>query len=194
MWWLARLTARYVRSTDQIATSSKQQVEQALAFARRDQVAVARTLMEEVKRIRRGLGPHPNGGVTPLPNADAVPLVHHWVHPVIPQIAQTDAKIVGEFMTLDLQLYNCKVACEELQKARAKKDDVLERRDGLGEVYKNTTVKPDKEITEYMQLSQGAIVAEQNVSTALGLADIAYRTCHGTLDRLAKLLTPLLDA
>jgi hypothetical protein len=44
-----------------------------------------------------------------------------------------------------------------------------------------------------MELSQGAIGAEQNVNTTLGLADIAYRTCHGTLDRLETLLTPLLQ-
>src|SRR5712692_997469 len=79
---LAFLTWRYVRVTRQIADASKQQVDQALAFARRDQVAVARTLLEETKRIRSELGPvPPGGGLAPLPQPGAVPHVHPWVHP-----------------------------------------------------------------------------------------------------------------
>jgi hypothetical protein len=182
--WLAWITLRYVRAA-----------EKAAAAGRESQVAIARTLLEDVKRIRGELGPRPEGETVP-PLADiVVPRVHSWLHPVIPQIALSNAAVVGAFMALERCLENFDVALEAFTSARNKRDEVMSVRDSLYHMYDVEAKKPGaskpEEVGTYLEASHDAEVAEQNVRTAMNLAAIRYRTCHAQLDNLEGLLGPL---
>src|SRR5438876_1150760 len=93
-FWLAKLTSRYVRTTKDIADSSKEQVQQAIELVRTNDVGTARALMEEVARIRSELGDPPDEAIPPVLTASiVVPTVHPWMQPIIPTIARSDAEI-----------------------------------------------------------------------------------------------------
>ena len=90
----------------------RRQVDHALALARQNQIKVARVLLEEVQRIRDELGPMPDAQAV-APIGHVIPTVHPWAHPVIPEIAATDATIVGAFLALDRELDNYRGADED---------------------------------------------------------------------------------
>ena len=85
--WLARLTLRYVRASEQIAAGGRQ-----------SQVAIARALLEDLKRIRSGLGPVPGETVPPPAEGLSIPRVHRWLELIIPQMALSNAGVVGGVM------------------------------------------------------------------------------------------------
>ncbi len=157
-----------------------------------DQAAVASTLLEETRRVRSELGPPPpKAGVVALPKSGTVPKVHPWVQGIITKIALTNAAIVGEFLRLDRALHNCRVACQEVERAQAAQEQAFALRDKIAGTYKGTDVNVAEEISDYTTANRDAQIAAQNVGTVLGLADLAYAGCHRTLDRLETLLKPI---
>lgn len=164
--------------------------------ASENQAAVARTLLEEVKRIRLELGPRPQGELVPLlEEGQVIPRLTTWLQPIIPQIAPSNAAIVGAFMTLERSLETFDDAQANFHTARHKRDKAMAARDGLYELYAAEAKKPGaskpEEVGTYMEASRAAQQAEQSVSQTLQLAEMRYRTCHSDLDALEELLKPV---
>jgi hypothetical protein len=183
--WMALLTLRYVHAAEQTA-----------AVSRQHQVGVARTLLEDTKRIRLQLGPPAAAeGVPALPSPGGVPRVHTWVHDIIPDIAVSDAAVVGRFMALDEWLEELKRWVGSLESIRAQRDKAIDARDGLWEIYNREAQtrgasKPE-DVGVYMEQSDRVELLEQQVRSALAFADAAHRECHNQLDEIARLLAPI---
>jgi hypothetical protein len=180
--WLAWLTLRSVLATERMA-----------AAGRENQVAIARALLEDVRRIRGELGPRPDGQNVPPLQEMIVPRVHPWLHPIIPQIALSDAAVVGAFMALERGLDNFDSALAGFHSTRVKQDETLRQRDDLFGLYQTAGTKPET-VTAYLELSHAADIGEQNLRTALRLAETTYRMCHSELDKIEGLLKPIAGA
>jgi hypothetical protein len=158
-----------------------------------DQAAVARTLLEEVKRIHTELGPPPQRGVPVL--GQVAPRLTAWLQPVIPKIAPSSAAAVGAFMTLERSLKNYESALRNFRTGCDKRDEAMETRDSLYGSYAAEARKPGaskpEEVGTYMEASRRAELAEQAVGQALDLADTRWRDCDSDLRKLEELLKPI---
>jgi hypothetical protein len=198
-WWLARLTARYVRTTEDIANTSRSQVEQALALARSNQIGAARALLEESRRIRSELGELPDQSIPPMVGGSGiVPTIHPWFHSVIPTIAQTDSEIVGLFLKLDRSLHNHGVMMNGLAKAEesaAVANERLKRAEDLHhDVSTALAVGLEKELEDFVRVRGEASVAERNLLQAQSTAEVTYAGCIQTLDTIASRLAMILKS
>src|SRR5205807_4034317 len=186
--WLAvltrryvRLTDRYVRTTEEIAGSSRRQVEGVVEAGRRSQRAVAAALLQEVQRIRTELGPRPSNerslqgtGLRLMVGGGIVPQVHRWLEPVIPRVAESDPAVVGLFLRLDRDLHNYRVTVRRVEQAR---------RD-LADKERIKAAARAHELTPSLEAQQALKVADENVGRRLTDAELAYQACHRELERL----------
>ncbi len=183
--WLAYLTLRSVRAADRMAASAQSQVDTVIEAGRRNQHGVAASLREEARRIRSELGPRPENDLAVAIGGVIPPQVHPWFRPIVPQIAQTDAAIVGLFLQLDRDLHNYRVSARRLSKARRELDEKRVAREGLKDFGESAE---GKDVTAWGNAEQDVRVAEMNVETALGQAAVTYRGASTTLDQLETAL------
>lgn len=61
--WPARLTAKYVRITEEISRAIAESVKQALNLAKLNDKAAGQVLLVEARRVRSELGPSPTDDV-----------------------------------------------------------------------------------------------------------------------------------
>ncbi len=196
---LARLTAKYVRLTEQIARASEQQVNQAIRLAKTNQISVARALLEESERIRSELGDAPDDALPLMIGGGAlVPTVHAWMHPIIPAVAQLDAAIVGLFLKLDRDLHNydvasrqlrvCEIKATEARETAERVDRICERRD------ENLAIDLEAELSDQFAAKHAVDVTKHNEKHALQIARITYRGAHRTLDEIQERLGTIVAA
>ena len=82
---------------------------------------IARNLSQETKRLREELGREKSKII----DVDfdglsfAVPKVHQWMNPLVPEAAIISGDVVGSFMTLDRELHNLEVYLRLQGEARA---------------------------------------------------------------------------
>jgi hypothetical protein len=93
-------------------------------------------------------------------------------------------------MALERGLENFDSALAGFHSTRLKRDDTLKQRDDLFGMYQTAGTKPET-VEGYMTLSHDADIAEQNLRTALRLAETTYGICHSELDKLEGLLKPI---
>jgi len=113
------VTIAYVVLTSRIAKAARDQANHLLEAARSNRRSVAAALLEEVRRIRSELGPRPDeDDIVAAVGGSVPPSVHPRFHTVIPQVAESDAGIVGLFLVLDRDLHNYRVELDALGAAR----------------------------------------------------------------------------
>jgi hypothetical protein len=189
--WLAWLTSRYVKATDLIAKASKQQVADALSLVQENRRGIAASLLADLARIRSELGPVPEDEALHMAHRGVlVPEVHPWMRSLIPSLGAFAPQAVAEFLTLDRDLHNYRVAHDTLAQAESARDEQQRARDTFDGIYQGTGV-PLNELSHDMELKRTMRVAEENLERAYALAGSHYRMCHATLARIADILRPI---
>ncbi len=170
--------------------------------ARRHPRTVAGALLQEVLRIRGELGARGKdnevplvltgitGGVPPdrsVVRLDAVPpKIHSWIEPVIPQIAEADAAIVGLFLKLDLALDNWSARVQMVRDAKRVDDDARATLDNL---MSQTGAEGTNYVVAQDRARANVDEARIRLEAAKTVAGTMLRECHGTLDDLHRGLT-----
>ncbi len=162
--------------------------------ARRRQRGVAAGLLHQVRAIRDELGPRPTPGEmqgNALVGDAQVPAIHEWFLPVIPQIAESDASIIGLFLVLDRGLYNLRKAVKSLREAREELTAKREALEGYQRTYAHEAAEMD-DVTAWGEARQALNVATQNAERAARFATTVYTSCHKTLDELEAALSAVM--
>lgn len=191
--WLAYLTSRYVRATDDIAKSTQRQVTDALALAQQSRRGLAASLRAEVSRINVELGPEPEENGPHLPHRGMlVPQVHPWFTGVIPSLGSVDAEAVAQFLALDRDLHNYKVAHDNL----AKSEEALEAKQKEHSVFEGIYKHSGTKLTDLQretELRRDIRVADENLQRAYAFAGTEYKKCKATVGSLVERLSRLAE-
>ena len=186
--WLARLTAKYVRITEEISRATGESVKQALSLAKLNDEAAGQVLLAEARRIRSELGPSPTDDVPdPFLGNAAVPGIHPWVHGTIPAAARLDPHIVDLFMRLDRLLENHRMHFAAFTDADGEFASPKEWLASDPAPVSTESNLPSLIASESEQ-TRRLDAARRNVDRLHRLTTLSYRRCHETLDEIAELL------
>jgi len=178
--WLAQLTQRYVDAAERMA-----------AAGRENQVAIARALLVDARRIRTELGPLPQSGTAAALPERTVTRVHPWLHPVIPQIALSEAGVVEALMTLDRGLDEFESALASFHSACLQRDQAAQTLEGNAGEARRRGVARLEEHEGYRAATQVAQGAERAVGIERQRVESAWRACDAELNKLDALLKPI---
>src|SRR5204863_9449441 len=114
------------------------------------------------------------------------PKVDEWAYRVYPQIAESDATIVGHFLKLGRDLQNFGDAVQRLidGRQRSEEDNQTYQR-WLGS---NPGPWDMTKVIEKQGVEANLKMAQANLEAATTTAVVRYRTCHVTLDALDRAL------
>jgi hypothetical protein len=161
------------------------------AAGRENQIGIARALLVEAKRIRADLGSLPQSGTAAALPERTVTRVHHWLHPVIPQIALSEAAVVEALMTLDRGLDEFESALSSFHSARLQRDQDLQTLAGNEGEARRRGVARLEEDEGYRAARQVTQRSERDVGIMRQRVEEAWRKCDAELNTLDALLKPI---